>query len=117
MSLKPVPQWVRYDLAKEIEEKIKREKLEASISDFNADDIINSDLPPDILVEGAKDALLVLIPFIYDWLTRNRVICEKTIICGDVIIKISGNDPENVLKIAKRFEEEKNDSNTEYNYG
>jgi hypothetical protein len=117
ISLNPVPQWVRYDLAKMLKEKIEQEKLDATIPDFDANNIIHRDLPFDIVVEGTKDTLIVLIPFIYDWLTKKRVIVEYDTEYGLKSIKISGYDPEHVVRIVKMLEEEKNDSYTEYNYG
>ena len=100
ISLTPIPQWLRYDLAKIIKEKIEKEKLEAKITNLDVNNIKHGDLPTELIINGAAVALLM--PFIQDWLLKRRIDIEYKNVNGKVTIIIKGTDP-NRIRNAKEM--------------
>ncbi len=104
ISLNPVPQWLRYDLAKDIKKKIETEKLDAQLSGLNADTLTHGDLPPEIFIQGTAGSLALLILFIKDWLEKRRITVIYKKEDGRETITIIGHGVENVLESKKIFD-------------
>lgn len=110
ISLAAVPIWARFELAKEIKNKIENEKIAAKIPHLDNNTLIHNDFPVDIYIKGASVVLVALLPFIHHWLSSRKVNCEIKDDGGVTVITVSGSDPKRVIKVKKMlFSENDND--------
>lgn len=97
ISLAGIPNWALSELLQNISQKKLDENLDLKIPDYNSE--VFADFPTELLIEGSKVALTVLIPFIYDWLVKKRIKCEIKMEDGKEIITISGYGISKLIKI------------------